>query len=253
MKSKPLIIFLCLVISIFFFLLFRSVSLNPAYAIPSIFSSPRAFVYEVVYGTKNVDTDNLKEENRRLREAILDYEMLKKDNEALRSQFEELTLPSSSLIPARVVGFKGAPQTPHTFVLDQGSESGVVSGASVVVGKQLVGEITTVAPYFSHVMLVAHKDFTTLAQTLENNAPGIIKGFDEFIVFDHVVITDVIKNADTVITKGEQDASGVGILPGLIIGKIDKVNKSETQPFQSATVESLLDFNSLTTVFIATQ
>ncbi len=254
MKRKVSILSIFLGISACIFLLSQTVIVSPFYFVSSLFSVPRASLYSLVHANSNSDElSQLKKENVRLRELLQELHAIKKDNIALRSQFEDTTISSSTLLPARIVGFKGSPQNPTSFVLDQGSNSGILKDMPVIVGKQLVGKIIDVNPYFSEVMLVIHKNFSAIAETGEHKSPGIIQGYDEFILFDHVVITDTISKDENVITKGELGRNGVGIPPGFIIGKIIKVNKSDTKPFQSATVQTLLDFNSLSTVFVVKQ
>ncbi len=254
MKHKASIVSIFLCVSVVIFLLSQTVIVSPFYFIASLFSAPRVTLYQAVYANQNSDEVSfLKSENAKLVEKLQELNTLKKDNVALRSQFEDTVVPSNTLIPARVVGFKGSPQNPTDFILDQGAKSGISKGMPVIVGKQLVGKVVQINSYFSEVMLTVNKNFTTIAESGEHNSPGIISGYDEFILFDHVVITDTISKNETVITRGELDGRGVGIPSGFIIGKITRVNKSDTKPLQSATVESMLQFNSLSTVFVIKQ
>lgn len=254
MKRKVSLVSIFLIFTVIILIISQTIFMSPFYFLSSLFSVPRASLHSLVYADRSSDEiSSLRSENTKLKEKMQEFNTLKRDNEALRSQFEDTTVLDSQLLPAKVVGFKGTPQNPTSFILDQGSQSGIKKGMPVVVGQQLVGKISQVNPYFSEVVLVVHKEFTTIAESGENNSPGIIQGFDEFILFDHVVITDTISKKETVITKGELDRNGVGIPPGLIIGEITKVNKSDTKPFQNATVKSLLQLSSLSTVFVLKQ
>lgn len=254
MKRKVSILSIFLSISICIFLLSQTIIVSPFYFVSSLFSIPRFALHSLAYANSNSDElSQLRKENIKLKELLQEMSTIKKDNTALRSQFEDTTTSSSTLLPARIVGFKGSPQNPTSFVLDQGAKSGIIKGMPVIIGKNLVGKIIDTNPYFSEAMLVTHKNFSTIALSGDHNSPGIIQGFDEFILFDHVVITDTISKNENVITKGELDKNGVGIPPDFIIGKIEKVNKSDAKPFQNATVQSLLDFNSLSTVFVIKQ
>ncbi len=248
------IVSIFLIVSIVIFFVSQTILMSPVYFLSSLFSLPRASLYSLVYADKTSDEISLlRLENTKLKEKLQELNTLKKDNEALRSQFEDATVVTNALVPAKVVGLKGSVQSPTNFILDQGTTSGIKKGMPVVVGQQLVGKIIKVSSYFSEVMLVVNKDFSTIAQSGENSSPGIIQGYDEFILFDHVVITDTISKKETVVTKGELDSNGVGIPPGFIVGEIIKVNKSDTKPLQSATVKSLLKFSSLPVVFVLKQ
>lgn len=243
--------FLC--VSVFVYLFSQSIS-SPFLFLASLFNSPRVFLHETVYAKKGKsELDELRLENTKLKEQLQQMNAIKKDNTALRSQFESSTISSQTLIPSKIVGFKGSPQNPTGFVLDQGLLSGIKKDAPVIVGNQLVGKISKVNKYFSEVVLVLHKDFTTLAISGEHNSPGIITGFDEFMILDHVTITDTISKNELILTKGEVNSKGLGIPPGIIVGKITRVDKSDTQPLQSAVVKSMSSFNSLSTVFVIKQ
>lgn len=220
-----------------------------------VISPLRASLYGVSHAQErgSSEMDKLRAENTKLLSKMVDYNNLKKDNEALRSQFQSTAISSQKLLPAHIVGFKGSLTSPDVFILSVGTRSNIKKGMAVVSGNNLVGEIKNVSPYFSEVILVQNSNFSTLGVTSENNSPGIVKGEEDFIIFDHVVITDTISKNETVTTKGEQNGSGVGIPAGLIIGKITDVNKSETQPFQSGIVKSLVNFQKLSTVFVVTQ
>ncbi|MGE5042255.1 MAG: rod shape-determining protein MreC [Candidatus Levyibacteriota bacterium] len=227
---------------------------SPLGFVASLFSVPRASLYSFAHA-QNTPTqlDVLQNENKKLREQLAQMNFLKQDNAALRNQFLDTTIPSEKLLPARVIGFKGSIFLPTAFILDQGVKSGVKKGMAVVIGHQLVGKIGNTSDYYSEVYLPINKNFTTLAVSTDNNTPGIIAGQEDFMLFGDIVITDTIAKDETVATKGEKDVSDVGIPSGLIIGKIKTVNKSETKPFQSAVVESLVDFKKLTTVFVVTK
>ncbi|MBP7832689.1 MAG: rod shape-determining protein MreC [Candidatus Levybacteria bacterium] len=253
MRRRIVIVSVFLCLSVFVYLFSQSVS-SPMLFLASFFSPSRVFLHESVYAQKgSSELDVLRLENEKLKEQLLQMNAIKKDNIALRSQFEDSVISPQILIPSKIVGFKGSPQNPTGFVLDQGARSGIKKGSPIIVGNQLIGKIYQVNEYFSEVMLVIHKDFTTLAISGEHDSPGIITGFDEFMIFDHVTITDTISKNESVLTKGELNSTGIGIPPGLVIGKITRVDKSDTQPLQSAVVEHMIPFNSLSTVFVIKQ
>lgn len=250
-RVVPLLIFL--IISIIIFTFSRAISSHPLFAITSLFSTPRAAIYSVVHAQgKLTEIEQLQQENKKIREQLVLLKTLQQDNKALRNQFQETFIPSQKLLPAQIVGFKGNPSTPDGFIVNQGEKNGVKKGMAVVVGRDLVGQVVDTNAYFSELILPLHNSFSTLAET-ENNVAGIVTGYNEFILFDRVVITDSIKKKELVITKGEIGKNGVGIPQGFTIGEITIVNKSETKPFQSASVKSLVNFNKLSTVFIIVQ
>lgn len=220
----------------------------------SIFTPGRIFLYEQVHAAPDSgELQSLKAENKSLSEKLVKLKEIERDNIALRSQFKDTTISSQKLVPAKVAGFKGSFNNPHTFLVDQGEGAGIKKNMAVIIKNTLVGKISKVKNNYSEVMLITNKDFTTLASSLDHNSPGIISGFDDFMFFDHVVITDTISKGENVISKGEIDSNGIGIPPGFILGSITKVNKSETKPFQNALVATPLHLSKITTVFIISE
>lgn len=251
---RRLMFLLCVMLFCIILFFFSSTLSKPIDFIVSILSFPRTGLYSVVYAQgKLTREDTLLIENKKLSEQLAKMDSLKRDNDALRSQFQETTQLSTDLLPAKVIGFTGALNNPTTLILNQGENNHVRSGMAVIVGANLVGKIGKTTHWSSELILPVSKKFSTLGVTSEHNSPGIIKGEEDFILFENVVITDFISKNEMVVTKGEKGLNGLGIPPDLIIGKIVLVNKSETQPFQSAQVKSLVDFKKLTIVFIITK
>lgn len=218
-----------------------------------IFSAPKAFLYSkgANFGVNtNTEIEQLKKENRILVEKMADYENLKKDNQAFRSQFETGGIKTDEVIPARIIGAIGGARSPHTLVIDRGKRDGIKAGMSVAYGKHLVGVVASVEGAYSRIMLPVNLKFRFVGKTLEKDAIGIITGEDNFAVFDQVVITDTLANGDIVVTKGDIKNNDISIQDGLIVGKISSVNKSDTKPFQSAKIVPLIDYSRITMVFV---
>lgn len=253
MRRRIIPLFIFLIISIFFFI-FSNVASYPFDFISSLLSSPRSILYSYANASgKPSEIDILKAENAKLLERLSEMNALKKDNEALRSQFQETIISPQKLLPAKIVGFSGQINNPTTLILDQGTRSGVKKGMAVISKQNLVGIIGDTSSWDSELILPTSKRFSALAVTSTKNTPGIINGEEDFILLTHVVITDTLSKNDLVVTRGGKDKNGVGIPESLTIGKIVTVQKSETQPFQSAVIKSLVNFKKLTTVFVVTQ
>lgn len=253
MGKRLYLILSFLFVSILIFIFSNALSF-PFDFISRLSSTPRAFLYSAVFAEdSSSELDKLKKENLKLREELVNFSEIKKDNEALRSQFVEQFIPSKNLLTARIIGFSGNLENPDSFILDQGLKSGVKKNLAVVSGKVLVGKIGKVTEYNSEVILLFNKNFSTLGVGFKNNASGIVRGLEDFIIFDHVVITDNLSKNEEVVTKGEGNLEGKGVYPDLIIGKIERINKIESKPFQDAIIKSPLEFRKLTTVFIVTE
>lgn len=219
--------------------------------IQSVYHTPKSALYDFAnIESTDDEVSRLREENRKLLAQMSDYTELKKDNEALKSQFEEQSSASSTLLPARIVGFQGSLSMPEVIVIDEGVQGGVHAGMAIVVGKNLVGVVEQVSQKYSSVRLVNNPTFSLVAKTEKTDALGVAKGSGNLIVFDRVAITDTLAKDDILLTRGSVDTQKGGIDPGLIIGKIVSVRKVESEPFQSAQVKSLVDIAHLTRVFV---
>lgn len=239
-----------LVLALFLLIYFLRNS-GPALFLTSSLQNLFAPVKSALYASRmgpNEAQEPLRKQNRELLIKLSEYENIKKDNVALRSQFENSPTNPQNLLVARVVGYKGRADFPHTLIIDKGEEDELKVGMAVVVEKNLVGKISEIQGNFSQIMLIDNGGFSTLGKTAES--AGVVRGADDFILYDKVVITDKLKKNELVLTKGQVNEKGVGIMPDLVVGKVISIEKRDNKPFQSAQIKSLLDFSKLTLVFI---
>lgn len=217
----------------------------------SVFSLPRASIFWFFKKEDSRDVIlKMHKEIIALNRKVVDDELLIRENEALKSQFESSGSLSLSLVAAKILGFTGGNKLPETLVINVGQKNGIKKGMAVIFQKNLVGKISAVSQNFSVVDTVLNPNLQLLAKLPETNANGILEGKKDFMLFDRIVITDTLKKNAGVVTKGEVNEEGVGIFPDLIIGKITSISKKETSPFQSAQVLPVIDISRLTDVFV---
>ncbi|HVT00941.1 MAG TPA: rod shape-determining protein MreC [Patescibacteria group bacterium] len=220
--------------------------------IEKIFQGPKIAIYGIKVGMSRDDSKevaSLKSENSSLVKKMADYEKLKEDNDALRSQFETTDTKQYPLLVANILGFSGSFTNPQTLTIDKGEKDGVKPGMAVIFGNNLVGIIKQPEDFYSKIDLVINQDFTAIAEVPGNNALGIARGQIDFILFDRVPINSKVSKGDIVLTKGE--IGGGKLIPkGLVIGKVTALSKNENLPFQTAKIESQINFTNLSTVFI---
>lgn len=220
--------------------------------IQNVFSKPKEFLYSLGKDNGKRDTE-LKKKIKILEEKLVDYELMKKDNEALKNQFEISGETTVNLVTAKIIGFQGNGRVPSEFILNVGQESKIKSGMSVIYGKYLIGKIVEVSKKYSVVATPFNEKFQVLAKLPSSNANGILVGRNNFMLFDRVVITDKLEKDGIIVTKGEVNKDGVGVVPDMIIGKIISISKRETAPFQAAEIAPLIDYSKLIDVFIISQ
>lgn len=252
---RPLLFFLIVSIGLFFIQSFFPIPFITG-IIQRVFSAPLAAVYSYkTFGaTESSDVlQQIQNENKKLAQKMVEYSRLKKDNEALRSQYEESIVPTKKLLVGHVVGSIGSANAPNSLTIDVGRANHIQNGMNVLVDNQLVGRIKDVSENFSRVELVVSPTFSTVGKTSQNNAIGVIKGAGDFILFDNVSIKDKLEKGDILTTKGDVKNTGIGIYPELIVGKIRTVAKNENDTFQNAEIEPIVDYSKLTTVFVMIQ
>lgn len=254
MKKNFYILFIFIVVS-FLIILNNSNFLVSSFSslAQSMSSGPKQILtaFKTGFSAETKKEWQLREENKKLQEKLTDYQKIKADNDALRSQFADSAISSQKLVPAKIVGFMGKKNTPQILILDQGKNSNIKKGMGVVYGRYLVGKIKQVLDSFSQVETVFNPDFSTLASTSANNSSGVIKGRENFMMLDKVVATDKIDKDELVVTKGEFEGN-FGVPEGIIIGRIVSVSSSKSAPFQIAQVDNFIDYSKLQTVFITT-
>lgn len=224
--------------------------------VQNIFAVPQKTLYAFMVNSHTNDNSQiqkLKNENRQLTQQLVDIDTLKKDNFALRSQLADTPVSMHRLIQVHVVGFSGDPNYPDTLVIDQGEKAGIKKNMTVIYSKNLIGVIDSVLQNYAVVSLINRKDFSFLGKTVQNSTLGIVQGEGGLIQFNQVVITDPLHVNDVVVTRGQVGNNGIGVLPDLIVGKVVSVTHVPSDSFQSAKLETMVDFAKLTTLFVIAQ
>ncbi|MCL5970266.1 MAG: rod shape-determining protein MreC [Patescibacteria group bacterium] len=259
MKKNGNFIFIFIIFLVLSFISLFAFKNNNLVAVSDLtrgFFSPfeRVFLSVARVNTEKGEVKNLKEKNRELEKKLLELESLKKENNALKDQFNTTTLNSLKLLPARVVSapdFIPGVNTPEVLIIDKGKKDGLVLGLSVVYKDSLVGKIETATDNFSKVNILTKKDFSFTVKTAETGALGVIKGLGENeMTLDNVLLSEKLKENDYVLTKGDVDINGKGLMPDLIVGKIISIDKKSSSLFQTAKVQSLLDLSKISEVFV---
>jgi len=221
--------------------------------VQNLFSIPKSILYSLGKKESNEKISSLTKENYALKQKFAEYQIIRSDNDALKSQFNISTNTSQNLIATKIIGFQGDSRLPSELIINAGIRDGVKKGMTVIFQKYLIGKIESLSQNYSVVITPINPHFKVLAKLPETNANGILIGKSDFMIFDGVVITDTLKKDGIVVTKGEVDQKGIGIFPDIILGKISSISKNETSPFQSAEVVPIIDYSKLIDVFIIAQ
>lgn len=135
-----------------------------------------------------------------------------------------------------------------SILIDKGFKDGLRKDLAVITEEKiLIGKISEVYENFSRVILISDKDISFDVRMAETNDYAIAKGQGSLrLLIDLIPQQSLIRKDDLVVTT-----SFGGVFPkDLLIGKVNKIEKSDTQSFQKAEISLFIDIKELRTVFV---
>lgn len=181
----------------------------------------------------------LREENNRLREALLAEERLKKLS-TWQSRY-----PYSSQV-AQVYA-RGPSSWFKTVLINQGEEEGISKDMAVATSEGVVGRVIEVSPHTAKVLLVTDVNSAVDVIVQRSRAQGIVEGkIEEVCILKYVQKSEDVQVGDKVITSGLG-----GIFPkGLVVGTVNTVDRKRPGIFQYIEVILAVDLSKLEEVLI---
>lgn len=178
-------------------------------------------------------------ENSRLTTLIQEYQQL-------NEQFKYIETQEYQTIPARIIA-QTTDQSSNAVIINQGTSQGLVEGLPVLAEEGLIiGKIKSVEKNRATVLLITDNYCQLISQIQnENNSPGLVRGQHGLsLTMELIPKTETIEQGDIVITSGTEEH----IPAGLIIGEVEKVDNPPGELWQTALVNTLVDFRQLTIV-----
>ena len=165
---------------------------------------------------------------------------LREENEKMRRLLGAPLPPDWQFVLAHVTGKEGG-----RLWLDVGKDQGVRGGLAVVVENNLVGRVVRVTPRMSEVQLVIDEEFETDGQLAGGVVEGKVRGRPGGRVFFEEVLTKYNLGEGQVVVTGGRELPA-----GLVVGRVAAVEKVESEVYQRALLESLVEWEGLETVFV---
>jgi rod shape-determining protein MreC len=194
------------------------------------------------------ENQQLRSQVAALRQQVSQDAELRSQNDELRKQLGVGAVRPESLIAAEVIGYQ--PDNFRQFIsIGRGSSDGIKAGMAVVSQGALVGTVQDVTPTTAKIFLLIDPNFrvTALDQSAPNRPTGTIHGqIGNGLVMDKIAQTETIQPGDTIVTSG----TGSEIPKGLIVGRVQTVDKKDNGVFQTAQVTSDITFNRLEVVYV---
>jgi rod shape-determining protein MreC len=213
-------------------------------AIATVGSTARSAVFGVIE-LPRLESDNVRLtgqnrrlalENARLHELVAEYA----DATAIRPDVD--LYPSG--IEARVIGFPPENES-RTITIDRGSTAGVRKDEGVIADGGVVGKVSEVTPFSSQVVLITDYTSRLPAVTQQGRYWGIARGNLASIRVEYIPQDAPMKIGETIVT-GE----GISFHSGIPIGRIFRIERSDSSLYQTAVLEPAVNLGTLDHVVV---
>ncbi len=199
------------------------------------------------------DVDALAEENRKLRDMLVDYYEVKEQNEQLKKYYNlKEENPDYDILPATVIR-RDPNENFYGFTIDKGSLDGVENHAPVVTENGLVGWVCGVDATSCTVKTILSPDTKVGALDSGTSDSGVITGSPAYCDENLCTMTKIpaqhtIKKGDIIVTSGLG-----GIFPKkLQIGKVREIKLNEYDSLPIAVIEPFEDIRNITSAAVIT-
>lgn len=195
----------------------------------------------------------LSEENRKLREQLVDYYEVKEEN----ASYEDIlsvkdAMPDLQLTAASVVG-RDPNDVFYDFTINRGYLSGISEGDAVITEMGVVGVIDEAYATSSRVRSILSEKTKIGASAKECGESGVIASDIQFANSGKVKLLyltrDTQVQAGTIITT----SGAGGVFPSdLLIGRVDSVERSNADSSFYAILTPYVDIKTVSDVFVVT-
>ncbi|MGB9585841.1 MAG: rod shape-determining protein MreC [Anaerolineales bacterium] len=135
----------------------------------------------------------------------------------------------------------------HYVIINRGSDDNIRRGMPVVTQQGLVGRIDAVTANAARVQLITDATAIVNAKIQPSGAQAILKGqVSGDLILDLIPQGTQVEVGDLVLTSG----LGGGYPPNIVIGQISGIRSQPQDLFQTASVQSVVDFNQLEIVLV---
>ena len=199
------------------------------------------------------ENEQLREENRKLIEQMVDYENYKHENESLKEQLGiQEENPQWETMTASVIGRDPSDQF-YSFTIDKGTLDGVSYQDPVITADGLVGIVSEVGPVFAKVTTILDVRLNVACQDVRTQDVATISGDIEMAQQGKCKMSLIPRESG--IAKGDivQTAGTSGVYPqGIVVGRVSDVGFEPQGTMMYAVVEPANDIKSIKDVVIIT-
>ena len=166
------------------------------------------------------------------------------ENADLRKLLALRATYGANAVAADVVGY--APEASRKEItIDRGWRDGVKRDCVVVGGAGLVGHVIDAGSHEAHVLLIVDPTSSVPAYLQRSRSWGIVVGTSLHVKMKYIGQDKKVVAGDMVVTGQGQVYPG-----GISIGRVREVDRKDSALYQSAVLETEVDFASLTHVLV---
>lgn len=199
------------------------------------------------------EVDRLEEENRNLKDMLIDYYDIKEQNEQLIKYYDiKKENQDFSIVPATVIG-RDPNENFYGFTLDKGSVDGIEINDTIMTENGLVGWVCEVAPKSCKVKTILSPDAQIGAVVKKTSDNGIISGSAEYsddgiTLMKNISAQNSMKEGDIVVTSG----IGGTYPKNIKIGEIKSITLDDYTGMPVAVIEPYEDIKNVSSVAVIT-
>jgi len=190
------------------------------------------------------DNEALKKENQRLLSELVFLKSFEGENVFLRKALELELEREFDLTLADVISYD---VTSDSLVINKG---GLKVGLPVISEeKVLIGKISETFNDFSRVLLLSNKENSFPVEIQDRSVTAIVKGRGNLLLgLEEIPVDKDVSKGDFVVST----SLGGDFPEGLLIGRLENITRSNTEPVQTADVKTSLNIKKLRNVFVIT-
>lgn len=154
--------------------------------------------------------------------------------------------PENRYLAASVIGRDPSPFVKYV-IINRGSDDGLQHGMPVVTQQGLVGRITAVTAKAARVLLLVDPSSSVNIRLEPSRSQAVLLGsITGELSLDMIPLTEPLQVGDLVLTSG----LGGNYPANILIGQVVSIRRKETNLFQQAVVQPVVDFNQLEIVLV---
>jgi len=156
--------------------------------------------------------------------------------------------PENTYQAASVIGYDASPFVRYVLI-NLGSDQGLRRGMPVVTQAGLVGRVAAVTASAARVQLITDPASSVNVRLQPSGAQAVLTGqITGDVLLDMIPQEANVQTGELVLTSG----LGGGYPPDLLIGQVSSTRSQAQALFQSATIQTVVDFSQLEIVLVIT-